>query len=717
MPRPRLSHEECRRQTCVGCCIQTRDVISAAGQRLYTDLVADVPWDDPRIPLGLCRTCFRALEKLSQGLHSDDVPRYREFQNVVFLPRETRSSETIPCVCLICQVHYSGGLGNVSPLTDPRALKRGKSAGRPKKVRTEEEREVNFQCTPPQPITVCPRCLTPSVTEGDGHPCNVSGLVERMKDLAAKHITKVGEQVASSVLKAKSSSPGGTKYLSQPKGGRKVPIGLGKVPQPEPTLEFSVDSMAKMQKACGVRGTKGVVNLGTMLNKEAGEKVVESNLGEKLVARGNRLLAHYTVSNNVLIKNEPWKVVHTPEMEDLVCEVCELRGVSRDDVLVRLGMDKGQGSLKISFNLVDLSAPRFKKPKDGKTRVSRPLGEFVDSGVEKMLLAAKVDKLDESHEAVKVLFGLIKLSNVKGRVVGPDGKVICQGFVLSADHKLINLAVGIMPHSSSYPCPWCDIDMYNLDKCGNPRTFGQIRDKAIAYQSSETNEGKDYLCCVEIPCLGEPTQEVIDLIPPGQLHLLLGVVNKCVARIMKEWPGIQQWFDRCNFKACNRHGGKFNGNDCKRMTESNSMDILEALAEESQVGAIIRPFTDVLRCMDAVSSSCFGNVLDDDYMSRIEEFERLWNLTPKTKAGGRRWFPLAHALRFHVPQFCDRRDSALGPFSEQAGESLHHVLQDQWDTRWKKLPKSRAVGKNHGEVVEGVDPDLRAVVAFSSENI
>lgn len=704
MPRVRLTHEECRRQVCVGCGIKTTHVISAAGQKLYA-AVAEVPWDDPRIPLGLCLTCVRALEKLSQGLPSEDVPRYRDFQNVVFIPRDTRSTADAPCVCLICLVHYPGGLGKVSPLTDPRALKRGKhgTTGRPKKVRAEEEREVTFHCTPPQPIIVCPRCLTPNITEGDGHPCHVSDLIERMKELVAKHQTKVGEAVASSVLKSTSKSPGGTQYLSQHKGGPKVAVGLGKVPEPEPALKFSAVDMADIQKVCGIKGTSGIKKLGTMLNKRAGKYVVESNLGEKLVERGTRLMCHYTVTKDVIIGGKPWKVVHTVDLEALVCEVAQLRGVSRDDLLVRLGMDKGQGALKISFNLIDLSATRFQKSqKGGKARVSRPLGEFLDSGVEKLLLAAKVEKLEESHESVRVLFNLIKLSNVKGRVLGPDDKLLCQGFVLSADHKLINLALGLMSHSSTYPCSWCDAHKNSLDSCGKPRTFGKIRELALAFQKSKKNEGKDFKCCVEIPSLGleNPDDEVIDLIPPGQLHLLLGVVNRCIKEIEKEWPGIEKWFERLHFNASGQHGGKFDGNDCKRMSKAENVDILETMAEESNVRALIKPFTDVLRCMDAISHACFGNVLDDDYKVHLEEFERLW------KATGINWFPLAHALRFHVPQFCDRRDLPLGPFSEQAGESLHHVLKDDWDARWKKLPKGSSC-----------DPDLRAVVAFSSERI
>lgn len=709
MPRVRMTHEQCRQQVCVGCCTQTRDAITADGARLYKQ-VAEVPWDDPRIPQGLCRTCERALEKRSQGIFSEDCPRYRDFQNVVFIPRETRSTDGDPCVCLICQVHYPGGLGKVSPLTDPRALKRGKqgTTGRPKKTRTDEEREVTFHCTPPQPVVVCPRCLTPDVTEGDEHPCNVSDLIQRMKDLVAKHHTKVGEAVASSVLKAKTSSPGGSKHLSQSLGGAKVSVLMGKASQPESSVTFSADSMADIQKVVGIRGTGGVKKLGTMLNKTSGtkDKVVEEKLGEKLVERSTRLASHYVVSDDVLIDGKKWKVIHTPDLELLICKVARLRQLTRDFLLVRLTMDKGQGSLKISFNLVDLGAERFKKrqlTKGGKARQSQPLGKFLDSGIEKLILAAKIEKLEESHEACRVLFKLINLSGVKYRVVGPDGEVLVQGFVLAPDHKLINLAIGIMSHSSTYPCAWCDAHKDSLNQLGaNTRTFGEIQARALACQSSKDKEGKKHLCCVEIPSLGleQPCLRVIDLIPPGQLHLLLGVVNRCVKEITKLWPDIQAWFDRIHVQVSPQHGGKFDGNDCKKMSDAKNVEILISLAEKSSVAVKIKPFTDILLCMGGIRHACFGNFLEDDYKIHLLEFESLWNKT------GLKWFPLAHALRFHVSEFCDARGLPLGPFSEQTGESLHHVLQNDWDTRWKKLPKKL-----------GIDPELRAVVAFSSERI
>ena len=701
-----MSHEECRRRTCVGCGMKTDRVISTAGQELYTDvLVVEVPWDDPRIPLGLCPTCYSDLEKRSRGLGRADFPRYGNFHNVVILPRGTRSADV--CNCLICQVHYPGGLNKVSPLTDVRALMRAR--GNPQNKCAEEESGFVPPSTPPEGrISICLDCLAPGQTRGDGHLCTESGLTQRVLDIVGKH-PKVGEKVASRVLKAKQASPGGTKRLSQPTGGRNVPVRLGTAPQLKQAVQLSAGDMADIGKACNIKTTKALQNLSTMFFKKSRTRLAEPHLKEKLVERGSRLEHHYTVTKDVLIDGKPQVIVHTEDVFALVTEVARIRGVPLETTLVRVGMDKGQGSLKISFNLVDLSAPRFQK--GGKVRVSRPLGEFVDSGVEKILLAAIVRGLEESHESVRVMFDLIGIQNLRGRVVDAEGKVIYHGWVLAADHKLINFAIGIMQHSSSHPCSWCDAHMNSLHKLGSMRTFGEIRDQAEAYQRSEgkQREGKYFKCCVEMPTFGEPSQRVLDLVPPEELHILLAVVNKCTDLIKKEtkdflkevWPGYTAWLERIHVKESPRKGGgKFNGNDCKRMVRADSVDILMTVAVESGVGHLVKPYGDVLRCMDKISSSCFGNQLDPNYKSHIEEFRQLWTAT------GKKFFPLAHALVFHVPQFCDERDMALGPFSAQAGESLHHAFKEQWDHRWAKLPTSTVS-----------DPLLRAVVGFSSENL
>ena len=49
---------------------------------------------------------------------------------------------------------------------------------------------------------------------------------------------------------------------------------------------------------------------------------------------------------------------------------------------------------------------------------------------------------------------------------------------------------------------------------------------------------------------------------------------------------------------------------------------------------------------------------------------------------------------------------ALGPYSEQTGESLHHKWDKYVEERFSKLPKKRFP-----------DPTLHALIKFNQENI
>ena len=61
---------------------------------------------------------------------------------------------------------------------------------------------------------------------------------------------------------------------------------------------------------------------------------------------------------------------------------------------------------------------------------------------------------------------------------------------------------------------------------------------------------------------------------------------------------------------------------------------------------------------------------------------------------------------FHVPEFIRSRNRALGPYSEQTGESLHHVWKEYVKERFSKLPKGKFP-----------DPTLHALVRFNAEHI
>ena len=46
---------------------------------------------------------------------------------------------------------------------------------------------------------------------------------------------------------------------------------------------------------------------------------------------------------------------------------------------------------------------------------------------------------------------------------------------LASDLKLINIILGLQGHSSSHPCPYCDVHKNNMAEKGTNRTLGGIR--------------------------------------------------------------------------------------------------------------------------------------------------------------------------------------------------------------------------------------------------
>lgn len=74
----------------------------------------------------------------------------------------------------------------------------------------------------------------------------------------------------------------------------------------------------------------------------------------------------------------------------------------------------------------------------------------------------------------------------------------------------------------------------------------------------------------------------------------------------------------------------------------------------------------VFSAFNNVVSSCFGRILDDNYKTLIDQFDKELekaNILPT---------PKIHALVHHVPEFIELNQRPLGFFSEQASEQVHH---------------------------------------------
>ena len=85
------------------------------------------------------------------------------------------------------------------------------------------------------------------------------------------------------------------------------------------------------------------------------------------------------------------------------------------------------------------------------------------------------------------------------------------------------------------------------------------------------------------------------------------------------------------------------------------------------------PFVAAFRSFNDVRLSCYGSKLAPDYKVKIAKFKADYmklgiSVTPKI-----------HAVFYHIEEFCDYSGMALGPFSEQTTEALHHEFEECWD--------------------------------------
>ena len=79
-----------------------------------------------------------------------------------------------------------------------------------------------------------------------------------------------------------------------------------------------------------------------------------------------------------------------------------------------------------------------------------------------------------------------------------------------------------------------------------------------------------------------------------------------------------------------------------------------------------------LEAFAKVKESCFGMELLPSFKSDIQEFKRCYDLL------GINVINKVHVLVDHVPEFCERKQKALGYFTEQASEAVHCDFKTTW---------------------------------------
>ena len=140
----------------------------------------------------------------------------------------------------------------------------------------------------------------------------------------------------------------------------------------------------------------------------------------------------------------------SPDLIDIILR--ERQRADRDSVLIKIRIG---GFLKLCMSIFYIN-DAFPHIKSGISN------EFKESGVKKIVLIAVVPDVPVNYVNVKKLWINLGFQNL-------DRK-----FTIARDLMPCNLLLGMMSHSSSHPCCWCDIDNGNLHKKGNQKTISNL---------------------------------------------------------------------------------------------------------------------------------------------------------------------------------------------------------------------------------------------------
>lgn len=184
----------------------------------------------------------------------------------------------------------------------------------------------------------------------------------------------------------------------------------------------------------------------------------------------------------------------------------------------------------------------------------------MDTSVKKVFLICIVQGVPENNFNVNLLIDLIKLDEVR--------KIVC------VDLKMANILGGIGPHSSFFPCTFCEASKNSLSEPGKLRTFGSIRKHNTNWKETGANQKqlKNFFSCAYLPILKEPDDElVINIIVPPELHLMLGVVNKLYELLLQVFPEAAiEWAKQCSVEKNSNFASGFNGNNCKTLLNNTN---------------------------------------------------------------------------------------------------------------------------------------------------
>jgi len=405
-------------------------------------------------------------------------------------------------------------------------------------------------------------------------------------------------------------------------------------------------------------------------------------------------------------------IVYVENIKTVIDYLKTCRGIKDGTkCMIKLGGDEGQNVLKISISLIKESddtsdaSPVLKKTFDYS---SGPFStSFKGSGVNLTIIVAAIPGACESVHNFKIIWDLVKLNSIK--------------YYPALDMKFKLLVLGLGTAASTCPCPYCKVKKAEFinrlfdGQLDELRTFKHIREWAKKYQeAAAAHEGNtklssaEYFNCEHEPILmpegTSPEATVLSVVPPSELHYVLGITNKLYDLLderLKENDctiTAEDWSKPLNCPRSEHHGGQFTGEHCVKLLENTKA--LYALLKTANCLSVGGSIGKALEAFNTVRKSCFGQTCSTSYKEDIENFAHAY-LNAKAPITVK-----VHCTVVHVPQFLDLfPGKGLGVWSEQFAEHLHSDFENFY---------ARCKYYRNPEHPEFPQSFLKAIIAYCS---
>lgn len=445
--------------------------------------------------------------------------------------------------------------------------------------------------------------------------------------------------------------------LTQPHGGQPLTIivGANNVRTKLKETLLSLEDFRKLQANFNIsqKTTCGIASTLRVATKNF--KIIEPNLKTKLQSANHAVDEYFTNKVFEFVSSKADKVTQSPvtvaychDLDGFIKHVQNERQIS--EFKLKFGIDGGGSFLKVCLSILPTGEKSYQHDEGPSAK------KFKSSGVKKLFVLALAQCTQENYENVRQLWSALRIEEFAGTI--------------ATDLKLANIMVGIMSHSSTNPCTWCDAHKDKLNERGEFRTIGRVLQNYMDWQEAgaQKQKAKNYKCCIKPPVISSNTdQSILEIIPPPELHLMIGIVNTLYNHMQREFENVAlEWAKACHVQRQITYGSSgFNGNSCKILLEK--VDVLRQKCSLSWL-----KFVKVFEDFKSVVTACFGNDLHSNYKEKIATFRRSYidlnvSITPKV-----------HAVLFHIEDFCELNQTGLGFYSEQAMEAVHFDFNSMW---------------------------------------